>query len=106
MKIVASDFRAFSKNSLKGFVAISFEGEHLKLTIRDCMWHEKSGREWIGFPAKRTEKNGEKSWANLIELGGDRDYRDRIQAAMVKAIYRLLGQGKPAEDGLDACLSP
>jgi hypothetical protein len=44
--------------------------------LKECPWHEKDGKEWIGFPAREfTGQDGSRKWQNLIEFaqGFDRD---------------------------------
>jgi hypothetical protein len=109
LKIVASEHRAVSKGTLKGFVTLTLAGPGgFEITIRDCAWHENGGREYVLFPSVpvikderivRDEKGKQVFKAPIISLGGDRDYRDKLQAAMVRAIYRLVGGGEQPEAG-------
>jgi hypothetical protein len=60
-------FRAFEKNTLKGFAGL--ELTRVGLIIRDCTLHEKNRKEWVGFPARSYEaKTGETAWQPLVEL--------------------------------------
>jgi hypothetical protein len=59
-------FRAFQKNTLKGFADL--ELTRVGLVIRDCAFHEKDGKEWVGFPGRKYEQKGETKWQALIEF--------------------------------------
>jgi hypothetical protein len=83
-------FRAYEKNTLKGFV--DFELTRVGLIIRDCTWHEKNGREWIGFPAKTYEaRDGGTAWQPLVEFAeGASEARKQFQEQAVAAIYAFI----------------
>ena len=64
------------------------------LVIRDCTWHEKNGKEWVGFPARSYEdKNGNTQWSPLIEFAeGAREAREQFQRqalAVIRAVARM-----------------
>lgn len=81
-------FRAFSKNTLKGFC--DFKLEPFGIVLRDCSWHEKDGREWVGFPAKKgPDKNGVADWIPIVVFAEGAN-RDRFQKAAVAAIMRQI----------------
>ena len=65
--IKCTRFRAFSKDSLKGFA--DFELSRIGLILRDCTWHESNGKEWISFAARSyTTQDGTTSWTPLVEF--------------------------------------
>ena len=85
MKIEIAAFRPFSKNTLKGFLTIRLP--EAGLVLKECTWHEKGGKEWVGFPARQFQgADGEKKWANLIEFIEGYDSL-AWQDAALKAIY-------------------
>lgn len=108
MGITAANFRAHSKNTLKGFVDLQLEPSGL--VIKDATWHERNGKEWVGLPGKpqvedgrlrMDERTSKPLYTNVIEFTND-EAKATFQTAAVKAIYRLLGQGSPpppANDG-------
>jgi len=60
-------FRPFEKNTLRGFADL--ELTRIGLVLRDCTWHEKNGKEWVGFPARSyQDKDGNAQWQALIEF--------------------------------------
>lgn len=84
MNIQITAFRPFTKNTLKGFLTIQLPDAGL--ILKECPWHEKDGKEWVGFPAREfTGQDGSRKWQNLIEFaqGFDRDgwQRDAVKAA-------------------------
>ena len=88
MKIEIAAFRPYSKNTLKGFLTIRLPDAGL--VLKECTWHEKDGKEWIGFPARQFQgADGEKKWANLIEFTEGFD-RFGWQDAAVAAVYAHL----------------
>jgi hypothetical protein len=63
-------FRAYEKNTLKGFADL--ELPRVGLVLRDCCWHTKAGKEWVSFPARSyTDKDGNTAWQPLIEFVSD-----------------------------------
>lgn len=91
MRVEIASFRPYSKNTLKGFLTMRLPDAGLLL--KECTWHEKDGKEWIGFPAREfTDKEGNRKWQNLIEFLEGFD-RNGFQSAAVKAIYAHLGSG-------------
>jgi hypothetical protein len=83
MNIQIQAFRPFTKNTLKGFLTIAYDG----LVLKECPWHEKDGKEWIGFPAREfTGQDGSRKWQNLIEFaqGFDRDAWQREATAAAR----------------------
>jgi hypothetical protein len=84
MRVEIEDFRPFAKNTLKGFVTVALP--EVGLRIKECLWHEKNGRQWIGFPARSYKsRDGRDVWVNLIEFleGFDRNsFQDTVMAAI------------------------
>ena len=86
MSIRCISFRAYQKNTLKGFADL--ELTRVGLVLHDCTWHEKDGKEWVGFPAKPYEtKNGETAWQPLIEFAeGAKEAREQFRKQALEAI--------------------
>jgi hypothetical protein len=42
------------------------------MVIKDCMLHEKNGKQWIAFPGKPYIKDGAQSWVNIIDFADSR----------------------------------
>jgi hypothetical protein len=91
MSIRCIKFRRFEKNTLKGFADL--ELTRVGLIIRDCTWHEKDGREWIGFPAKSfTGQDGATKWTPLIEFAeGAVEARKQFMQQALDAIHAAAG---------------
>jgi hypothetical protein len=86
MNVQVTAYRPYQKNTLQGFLTVSFGG----LLIKECTHHTKDGKEWIGFPAREFKGNdGARKWQNLVEFADGFD-RDGFQAAAVQAIHRHL----------------
>jgi hypothetical protein len=86
MTIRCIRFRAYQKNTLKGFVDL--ELTRVGLVLRDCTWHEKEGKEWVGFPARSyADQNGEIKWQPLIEFAeGAEEAREQFRKQAIEAI--------------------
>lgn len=59
--------------------------------IRDCTWHEKDGREWIGFPARSyQDQNGVTQWQPLVEFAeGAKEARAQFRNQALEAIHAV-----------------
>lgn len=105
MPLIASNYRPVQKNTLKGFVDITFP--ETGIIVKECSWHEGNGREWVSFPGKpqlnrdgthrKDESTGKPLYTNVIEFA-DKTKRDGFNSAAIKAIYKLLGDGGPKAD--------
>jgi hypothetical protein len=79
-------FRAYRKNTLRGFCDL--ELTRVGLVLRDCTWHESHGKEWIGFPARKYEVNGETKWQPLVEfIEGAAEAREQFREQAIAAIH-------------------
>ncbi|MGA8760157.1 MAG: hypothetical protein WB611_28325, partial [Stellaceae bacterium] len=97
--MIASDWRAVEKATLRGFFTLALPSG---LIIKDCSVHEKNGRRWVGFPARvqvdiegrvrRDPATGKVLYAQVIDIAG-REQRDRFQVAALTAIDEMLGKG-------------
>jgi hypothetical protein len=92
MTIRCVKFRGFRKNTLKGFCDL--ELTRVGLILRDCTWHEKDGKEWVGFPAKSfTSQDGETKWQPLVEFAeGAREAREQFRTGAIEAIHAVAGE--------------
>jgi hypothetical protein len=92
MSIRCTKFRAFQKNTLRGFVDL--ELSRVGLVLHDCTWHEKSGKEWVGFPARSyIGQDGETKWQPLIEFAEDAgEARKAFQQQALDAIHAVAGE--------------
>jgi hypothetical protein len=90
-------FRRFERNTLKGFVDL--ELTNVRLVIHDCTWHEKAGKEWVGFPARSyQDKNGDTAWSPLVEfVSGAKEARAQFQQQAIAAVHAAAAkQREPA----------
>jgi hypothetical protein len=86
MNIQVQALRPYQKNTLKGFATLVLPDAGL--VLKECTWHEKDGKEWVGFPARQfTGQDGATKWQNLIEFAQGFD-RDGWQAKAVAALRR------------------
>jgi hypothetical protein len=90
MAIRCVKFRAYEKNTLKGFADL--ELTNTGLVIHDCTWHEKDGKEWVGFPARSyTDQDGNTQWQALIEFAKDaREAREQFRKQALAAIHAVV----------------
>jgi hypothetical protein len=90
-------FRSYEKNTLRGFVDL--ELPRVGLILRDCTWHAKDGREWVGFPARSyQDKEGNTAWSPLVEFAaGAKEARAQFQQQAIEAIHAAAAkQREPA----------
>jgi hypothetical protein len=61
------------------------------MTIRT--WHEKDGKEWVGFPARSyTDQDGNTQWQALVEFAkGAKEAREQFRKQALEAIRAVAG---------------
>lgn len=92
MKILK--FRKFEKNTLRGFIEVELPSG---MCIRDLTLHSKNGQRWIGYPARKYEKDdGTTGWMNLIYFP-DREVNEKFQQGVKQALDIHL-QNEPDND--------
>jgi hypothetical protein len=74
---VVREFKPYSKNSLVGFLVLELPSG---LVNRDVMLHEKADARWVSMPAKQYERDGERTWAPLVEFSS-KEAREEFQAS-------------------------
>jgi hypothetical protein len=82
-------FRAYEKNTLKGFADL--ELTRVGLVLHDCTWHRHvDGKEWVGFPARSyQDKDGKTQWQALIEFAESaREAREQFRQHALEAIHQ------------------
>jgi hypothetical protein len=85
-----------NKGALIGFVNIHIPAWNL--TLKNCGWFQKDGREWIGLPtAQYTRKDGKTSHLTLVEFT-DETALKRFQNAALEAT-KLLAKSANHSDG-------
>jgi hypothetical protein len=92
MTIRCIRLRAYQKNTLKGFVDL--ELTRVGLVLRDCTWHEKDGKEWVGFPARSyQDQDGNTQWQPIVEFAhGAREGREQFRKQALEAIHAVAGE--------------
>ena len=104
LKIAASNFRPYQRNTLRGFVDLTLT--EIGLTIRSATLHEKNDKQWIGLPAKpmfdkegkpiMDQRTGKQQYQNIIDVS--LGMRDEFQSSAIAATHRLIDQDrKPPE---------
>ena len=94
MTIKCIKFRRFEKNTLKGFA--SLELPRVGIILHDCTWHSKDGKEWVGFPARAYDQNGETRWMPLVEFSKDAgEARRQFQQQALDAIRAVADEVLP-----------
>lgn len=63
MDVKILKYREYRRNTLHGFTDIVVNG----LKIKDCTHHQKNDQEWISFPSKSFEVEGQTKWTNILE---------------------------------------
>jgi len=84
MRIEVTDFRQYSKNTLRGFLAIHLPS--VGLEIRDLALHEKNGKRWLQLPAKPyTKPDGGQGWSYIVSFP-EKDLYHQFQDVALKAL--------------------
>ncbi|UCF01630.1 MAG: hypothetical protein JSV14_14880 [Deltaproteobacteria bacterium] len=82
-------YNVFEKNTLCGFCTVAVDG----LTIKDCTHHKKADQEWIGFPSKSYDSDGQTKWYSLVQFEDKADHW-KFQEAAKEALARYFDQQK------------
>jgi hypothetical protein len=87
-------FRPYEKNTLRGFADL--ELTRVGLVLRDCLWHVKGDKEWVGFAARSYEdKDGNTAWQPLVEFAeGAKQAREQFQKQALEAIHAVVAQSR------------
>ena len=81
MEIEITNFRAYQKNTLQGFIDLVVTPPGIE--IREATLHEKGGKRWIGLPAKPyTDREGKEAWSKIVAFPENADYSAFQQAAL------------------------
>lgn len=73
-------FRKFERNTLKGFAEIELPSG---MIVKDITWHERDGKEWIGLPARKYEKeDGSVGWSNQVDFVDKDRYWNFVNAVL------------------------
>lgn len=89
-EFIAIDWKAFEKNTLRGFCTIVLPSG---LRIKECTVHEKNGSRWLGLPGKPWTKNdGTTSYISILDFAND-EARTRFQRLALAAVDELLTSG-------------
>lgn len=83
---VVREWRPYSKHTLQGFLSLELPSG---LIVHGITLHEKNDSRWVSMPAREYLKDGQKTWAPIIEFTS-KESRDRFQAAALAAIDRHL----------------
>lgn len=84
---IARDFRAYEKNTLKGYVSIETPSG---LIVREITLHEKEGSRWLGMPSRAyTKADGSQGYMPQVDFK-DSQARSRFTREALKAIDKLL----------------
>jgi hypothetical protein len=89
---VVLNFKAFEKNSLKGFFDLEMPSG---LILRGCQLHESHWKRSVGVPARPYEAaDGTQSWARIVDFRDRRAsvrFQEMATAAAVVAYERIRG---------------
>lgn len=78
------NFKKMQKNTLQGFVDISFPETGME--IYGCTFHKKGQQEWIGLPQKEyTDGEGQKKYVSIVRYN-DRGLSDAFSRDVIQAI--------------------
>jgi hypothetical protein len=110
MKIICRQWRAFERNTLRGFA--DFEIAEIGLLVKECTVHCKDDRQWIGLPGKpqvdksgaavRDQSTGKVAYTNVLQFVGrswsDEFNRDALIAISSAFPGALNGHEQPERD--------
>jgi hypothetical protein len=84
--------RPYCKNTLKGFADL--ELTRIGLVLKECTWHEKNGKEWVGFAARSyQDKDGNTAWSPIVEFAASAgNARKQFQEQALAAIHRAAAE--------------
>lgn len=88
--LIASDWKPFHKNTLRGFFTLSLPSG---LVLRNIMLHERNGKRWISLPSREylDSSTGKKKYLPFIDFR-DRDSSDRFRDKALEAVDSLLAE--------------
>ncbi|HWQ57122.1 MAG TPA: hypothetical protein VN442_25775 [Bryobacteraceae bacterium] len=98
LSVEVIDYRAFSKNTLAGFLDLSLP--LAGITVLGCTLHRHCGNAWVSLPAVRHVENGAVRYTPVLSFA-DAAARDAFQVAAIIAVnehLRLRG-GTPNHAG-------
>ena len=95
MDVKIMKYHEYKKNTLCGFCEIAING----LKIKDCTHHRKNDGEWISFPSKSYEVDGQTKWTNILEWL-DKTDAWKFQDAAKEALQRWFGDQDDQEAGV------
>lgn len=97
--MVASNFVAVERNTLKGFFTLTLASG---LVLNGCTWHVKNDKEWVALPGRpqvtadnqlrRDPATNKILYTPVVEVMG-RQARERFQAQALAAVHQLIGEG-------------
>ena len=84
MAIEVVKFRAYSKNTLQGFLTVRLS--NVGLEIRDIALHMKNGKRWLQLPSKPYQKDdGAQAWSYILAFY-DKHRHKQFQEMTLKAL--------------------
>jgi len=97
--IKCTSFRQMEKNTLRGFADL--ELTRIGLVIKDCTWHLKDGKEWIGLPARSyDDAEGVRRWSPIVEFTPEaKAERAAFQRAALGAVHEAVSTSAQAPVG-------
>jgi hypothetical protein len=93
--MIASNFRPYQKGTLQGFFSLLLGSG---LEIHGMTLHEKDGKNWVGFPAKQYEEDGQTKWQALIRIPDEKRWK-RFQTLAQEAVAKIRGNGGEGDAG-------
>jgi hypothetical protein len=94
--VIASNLKRIGKNTLVGTVDI--EAPAWRIRFKGCLWHQKGDKQWLAFPGREWVKDGQRQFADLVEIT-DPSVRDRFQRAALDAVNQLANTSSGGRPG-------
>lgn len=92
MKII--QYKPVGKAPTLGFISVVVP-EWNNLTIYNITHFSKDGREWISFPCKTYEKDGQTKYFSYLRLEKDDMVKFQAQVFEALKVYQANGEPKP-----------
>jgi hypothetical protein len=88
LQVLCTKYKTLKKGSLQGFAVLEFPGVGLR--CHECGHFRKDNKEWVNWPSRSYEQNGEKKYFRLVESISTEDHY-KLQDAALAAIELYLG---------------
>jgi len=85
-----SNWKNIDKGTLKGSfdMTLILDQGKFEITIHECTLFEKDGRQWVSFPSRKYEKDGEARYIPYVSL--PKDLKAKVEAECLKQLPEIM----------------